>query len=163
MGSRCYRHSRRVQWKVGLLTYQQCGLGLNPISHRCPRAVPYADQVFLFPFIRTMVDEKPLDGWWRFEVNILCIVRVISLSNIQTVWLAWIASIRHLHISHHAPYLPPKILHNLCFSFLVGFTAFPGETENNAYAKFWGTNKVHYGRCASSVLVTEMKNVESFL
>ena len=24
---------------------------------------------------------------------------------------------RHFHISHNAPYLPPKILHNLCFSF----------------------------------------------
>ena len=31
-------------------------------------------------------------------------------------------------ISHNSPYLPPKILHNLCFSFLL--------------AKFWGANKV---------------------
>ena len=42
-----------------------------------------------------------------------------------------------------------KILHNLCFSFLLGITAVPRETENNAYAKFWGANKVHYGRCSS--------------
>ena len=53
--------------------------------------------------------------------------------------------------SHNAPYLPPKILHNLCFSFLLGITAVPREIENNAYAKFWGANKVHCGRCASGV------------
>ena len=50
---------------------------------------------------------------------------------------------RHLHISHNAPYLPPqKILHSLCFSCLLAITAVPTEIENNAYAKFWGTNKV---------------------
>ena len=62
---------------------------------------------------------------------------------------------RHLHISHKAPYLPPppqkKKLLNLCFSFLLGITAVPREIENNASAKFWGTNKVHHGRCASGV------------
>ena len=46
--------------------------------------------------------------------------------------------IRHLHISHNAPYLPPLNLHNLCFSFLLGITAVLREIENNAYAKFWG-------------------------
>ena len=57
--------------------------------------------------------------------------------------------LRHLHICHYSPYLPPKILHNLFFfSFLLGITAVPRETENNAYAKFSGANKVH-GRCAS--------------
>ena len=35
--------------------------------------------------------------------------------------------IRHIHISHNEPYLPPKILHNLCFSFLLGITAVPRE------------------------------------
>ena len=44
--------------------------------------------------------------------------------------------IRQLHISINAPYLTPKILHNLCFSFLLGITAVPREIENNAYAKF---------------------------
>ena len=42
-------------------------------------------------------------------------------------------AIRHLHISHKAPYSPAKI----CFSFLLGITAVPREIENNAYAKFW--------------------------
>ena len=60
--------------------------------------------------------------------------------------------IRHLHISHNTPYLPPKVLHNLCFSFLLGITAIQREIENNAYAKCSGLNKVHYGRCASGEL-----------
>ena len=47
-------------------------------------------------------------------------------------------SIHHLHISHNAPYLPPKILHNLCFLFLLGIT-------------FWGANNLRRGRCASGV------------
>ena len=47
---------------------------------------------------------------------------------------------------------PPQILHNLCFSFLLGITADPREIENSAHAKFWGVNKVHYGRCASGAL-----------
>ena len=29
------------------------------------------------------------------------------------------------------------ILHNLCFSFLLGITAVPREIENNAYANFF--------------------------
>ena len=55
--------------------------------------------------------------------------------------------IGHFHISHNAPYLPPppQILQTLRFSFLLGITAVPREIENNAYAKFWGANKVHYG------------------
>ena len=43
-----------------------------------------------------------------------------------------------LHISHNAPYSPPKILHNLCFSFLLGITPVPREIENYAYAKNLG-------------------------
>ena len=46
--------------------------------------------------------------------------------------------IRPFHISHNAPYLPPKILHNLCFSFLLGITPVPREIENDAYAKNLG-------------------------
>ena len=57
--------------------------------------------------------------------------------------------IRHVQISHNTPFLPPQILHNLCFLFLLGVTAVPREIENNAYAKFWGANRVHFGRYAS--------------
>ena len=57
--------------------------------------------------------------------------------------------IRNLHVNHNAPYSTPKILHNLCFSILLGITVVPREIENQAYAKFWGVNKVRYGICAS--------------
>ena len=59
--------------------------------------------------------------------------------------------IRFFHTSHNAPYVSPKILHNLCFSFLLGIATVPKGIENNAYEKFWGANKVHYGRCANGV------------
>ena len=62
-------------------------------------------------------------------------------------------TIRHLHTTImyliYPPPPTPQILHNLCFSFLLGITAVPREIENNAYAKFWEGNTVHYGRCAS--------------
>ena len=32
----------------------------------------------------------------------------------------------------------PKILHKHCLQFLLGVKRAPGETENNAYAIFWG-------------------------
>ena len=35
-------------------------------------------------------------------------------------------------------FLEWSILHNLCFSFLLGITAVQREIGNNAYAKFWG-------------------------
>ena len=70
----------------------------------------------------------------------------------------------HLHISHNTPYLPPKILHKLCFSFLLSITAVPREIENRAYAKFFfggggggGENLVDYGRCASGILGSFMR------
>ena len=68
--------------------------------------------------------------------------------------------ILHLHLSHNAPYFPPpppppkKLPNRVCFfffTFLLGITAVPREIENNAYAKFWRANKVHYGRCARGV------------
>ena len=50
----------------------------------------------------------------------------------------WQKTIGYFHISHNAPYLPPQILHNLCFSFLLGITAILREIEKNACAKFGG-------------------------
>ena len=32
----------------------------------------------------------------------------------------------------------PKVLHRHCLQFLLGVKMAPRETENNAYAKFWG-------------------------
>ena len=84
------------------------------------------------------------------------------MSGGEGLWISRTAplsnTIRHLHISHNALYLPPKILHNLCFSFLLNITAVPRQIENNAYAKFFflggggGANKVHYESCASGAL-----------
>ena len=39
----------------------------------------------------------------------------------------------------------PKILHKLSFQFLLGVKMALRETENNAFARFLGTNKEHYG------------------
>ena len=36
---------------------------------------------------------------------------------------------------------PSKILHKHCLQFLLGVKMAPRETENNAYAKFWGDNQ----------------------
>ena len=46
---------------------------------------------------------------------------------------------------------PPQILHNLCFSFLLGITAVPREIENNALQNFGGVNKLHYGKSGSGI------------
>ena len=56
-----------------------------------------------------------------------------------------------------------KILQNLSFSFLLGITGIPREIKNNTYAKFWGANKVPFGRRASgelcgSVVVADTKH-----
>ena len=53
--------------------------------------------------------------------------------------------IRHLHISHDAPYLPPKILHKRCFQFPLGPLEYPGEMKNKGYAKFWGQIRCFMG------------------
>ena len=80
----------------------------------------------------------------------LCVTPFSILFNVFALLL-------HLHISHNAPYLPPVFCITLCFSFLLGITAVPRETVNKAcLSKIWeggggGANKVHCGRCASSV------------
>ena len=53
----------------------------------------------------------------------------------------------------HLDCLPPKILHNHFFQFLLGITVIPREIENNGHAEFFflwgggGVSKVHYGLC----------------
>ena len=46
---------------------------------------------------------------------------------------------------HNALCLSPKVLHKHCLQFLLAVKMAPRETENNAYAKFWGEKKEHYG------------------
>ena len=58
--------------------------------------------------------------------------------------------IHHFHIDHHhdhASFLPPKVLHNHRFQFLLGITVVPTKYKENSYAKIWGVNKVYYGLC----------------
>ena len=49
-----------------------------------------------------------------------------------------------MHLIPHQPHppAPSQILHNLCFSFVLGLTAVPREIEDTAYAKLWGAKKV---------------------
>ena len=44
---------------------------------------------------------------------------------------------------------PPKILSNLCFSFLLGITVVLTEIDDDAYANFCGPKKVYYWICAN--------------
>ena len=57
-------------------------------------------------------------------------------------YLSALLAIRHLHISSNTPSLPPPILHNLHFSFLLGITVSPREDEGNAYANLEGKQGV---------------------
>ena len=43
------------------------------------------------------------------------------------------------------------MLHKDCFQFRLGQAQYPREMKNKVKTKVWGTNKVHYGRCASGV------------
>ena len=65
---------------------------------------------------------------------------------------------RHFHISHNVPYLPLNILHNLCFSFLLGITAVPREIEDSACAKFGGQI-----RCIMGIVEVAYSTKPSFL
>ena len=93
---------------------------------------------------QTGVKEKK--GRWDSKIHFFCVVP-LSLRAKYEFWYfetglftTYTSPIMHVK-------LPPKILHNLWFSFFLGITAVPWEIENHADAKFWGANKVHYGRC----------------
>ena len=49
---------------------------------------------------------------------------------------------------------PQKKVHNHCFQFLLGISVVPRDIKDNGYAKFWGVNKVHCGRCENGELCT---------
>ena len=66
--------------------------------------------------------------------------------------------IRHLHISHSAPYLPPQNVAEALFSISLGMAVIPrgNEIQRLCNIFFFGggggeANKVHYGRCESRV------------
>ena len=70
------------------------------------------------------------------------------------IYRSW--AIHYFHIDHNAPCLPPNILHNHCLRFLLGRLKYPGEIENNGYAKFWGVNKMYYGLFENGELQKEV-------
>ena len=83
-------------------------------------------------------------------------LKVVFAFNVFDYFPLWpTRGIRHLHISHNAPYLLPKILHNLCFFISHGYySRLTKKLKTMLLQKFWGANKVHYGKCASGVLAT---------
>ena len=54
-------------------------------------------------------------------------------------------TISHMHTPIMHLICPPKFCITFVFHFLLGITAVPREIGNNAYAKFWEGNTVHYG------------------
>ena len=60
------------------------------------------------------------------------------------------SSIRLLHISLSASYLPPQILHSLCISFFLVITAVPREIEKKCLCIFFsgggGANNIRFVR-----------------
>ena len=56
----------------------------------------------------------------------------------------------------------PKILHKLCLQFLLGVKIAPRETENNAYAKFWGDKQraIWYVVVFSGVVNSFISNIQ---
>ena len=53
--------------------------------------------------------------------------------------------IGHFQKYHNTLCLSSKIYHKHCLESLLGLTMVPREIENNAYVKFWKTNKEYYG------------------
>ena len=60
-----------------------------------------------------------VQGIWRMLANAWVDVHFSLLEKLCHVDFI-IISIRHLHVSHSATYLPPKIWHEHCFQFLLG-------------------------------------------
>ena len=64
------------------------------------------------------------------------------------LWTGIFFSIRHFHIDHNSPCLPPKSLHNLCLRFLLGRRNTQEKYNWKQWlCKIWGVNKVHYYLC----------------
>ena len=55
-------------------------------------------------------------------------------SLIETRWLA----VRHLHISHNAPYLPPKFCMSIVFNFSYRTAVKPRRNEKQRLCNIWG-------------------------
>ena len=56
--------------------------------------------------------------------------------------------------------LSPTNWYKHCLQFLLGRSQYPKEIKNKGYAKLWGANKVHYGRCASGVSLHHQQQIQ---
>ena len=107
--------------------------------------------LYLIQTVRNLPDVRDLKNvhCWRSLIDLLHCHNVLTNTctcqppEYKNLEMFRSLCIRNLPFSHYTPYLPPKILHSLCFSFLLGIKAVPRGIENNAHAKFWGANEVH--------------------
>ena len=74
-----------------------------------------------------------------------CFPQLVFRSLIETRWLA----IRHLHISHNAPYLPPKFCISIVFNFSYRTAVKPRRNEKQRLCNIWGGGQK---RCIVGVL-----------
>ena len=105
----------------------------------------------------------------RFQVLLYILDRpVLRFETLSKTTIA----MRHVRISHNAPYLPIKIfiMCYLCFSFTGSWVLQSSQgilkTVLMQFFFFRGGDKVHYGKCESSVLCIirkEARKVNLFL
>ena len=94
--------------------------------------------------LKTRTRSRPRTPIWRSLVTIKVQHKLKKLYSREKN-SAKRGGISHFGKCHNTLCLSPQILHEHCFCFLLGLLYFPRETENNAYAKFEGTNKEYYG------------------
>ena len=124
-----------------------CGLSLLLVLSLAPRGFSLGTPVFPSPQKPTLPNSNSI---WNartilFNLQILILHNQLASPNLEDVWDMWkITSIVYpkfaictsplIHLACPPP--PPQILHNLCFSFLLGITVVPREIEDNGYAHF---------------------------
>ena len=70
-------------------------------------------------------------------------LKVVFAFNVFDYFPLWrTRGIRHLHVSHNAPYLLPKILHNLCFFISHGYYSRPKRNWKQCLCKREGRKRV---------------------
>ena len=84
--------------------------------------------------------------------GVLCARETLSMQRVPYV------QIPNYPFAHRPGYLPPNILHNFCFSFLLGIAAVPREIACVASVSVWFRSKERLGGTGFSVLAArEMK------